>query len=129
MMASHRSPGFSELVNRTESLSSVVCTTDNGNLDFLPFGNSDVTHRRFDSTRATALGKEFNQTFQYTIVSGGIVDDSLVRQWAGYVDAVYLLIDLASADRQSTIDTLTALRHHAVRIAGIIAVEDEIRVL
>ncbi len=128
LMASHRSPGFSELVNRTETLSSVVCMTDNSNLEFLPYGNSDVTHRRFDATRATALGKEFNQAFQYTIVSGGVVDDTLVRQWAGYVDAVYLLIDLASADRQATIDTLTAMRHHAVRIAGFIAVEDEIRI-
>ncbi len=122
MMGSLRSPGLTELVNRTETLSAVVCSTDNGNLEFLPCGNGDVTHRRFDAMRATALGKEFNQAFQYTIISGGVVDNSLVQCWSGFVDALYLLIDLSCADKQKTMEALTALRHQAVRIAGIIAV-------
>jgi Mrp family chromosome partitioning ATPase len=124
IMGTGKSPGLTDVVNTARSLSATICGTDNPNLEFLPFGTNDLTWRRLDARRAAALSREFNQGFQYAIISGGSVNGPLVQFWSGFVDAIYLLIDIDTADRFATTEIVNQLHGQAARIAGIIAVGD-----
>ncbi len=123
LMGAAEEPGLTDLINRSESLSATVCPTDNANLEFLPCGTGDITHRKLDAANCSKLNCELNRSFQYTIISAGSTSDTLVRYWSEYADAVYLLIDSDNADRERMTEIVNELHSRAVRVAGCIAVQ------
>lgn len=123
VMENNQAPGLANLINQSDSLSAAICPTDHSRLEFLPCGTGDWSGSHLDAARCTALTREFNQSFQFTLVSGGVAGHGRVQHWARYLDAVYLLIDLDAADRDHTMRTVSGLRGQGVRVAGCILVQ------
>ncbi len=121
-MGAPRNTGLTETINRGIALNESSIATDNGRLDFLPFGTGEVTHRKLGHARAAGLNRQFQQSYDLTLVSGGPIHENLAWSWAPFVDGLYLLVDLDRGDRDETRRVVEQLRHRAVRLAGCIAI-------
>ncbi len=123
LMGTGRSDGLAEVIHRAASLSGAVCPTDNPRLEFLPCGTGDITHRKLDTARCSQLTRELNQSFQFSVISGGMADDTLAQSWSPFIDGVCLLLDPDIADRERIRGIVNELHSRSVRIAGCIAVQ------
>jgi hypothetical protein len=124
IMGTSASPGLTELVAETRPLNALVGTTDNPNLDFLPWGNSELTLRKLDPPNATRIISDFNHCYRYSILCGRALPDPFSRLWCEFADAVYLVVNLERIDRDDLSRRVQQLRSHAIRVAGLITVEE-----
>lgn len=124
IMGTSKLPGLTELVAGSGSTGKLVGTTDNRNLDFLPWGRGELTLRKLDLANATRINGELKQDYRYTILCSRALPDPVSRLWCEVADAVYLLVDLETIDREDLERKVQQLRAHAIRIAGFITVED-----
>jgi len=118
----HRLHGFglAELINRNESIDSVVQNTGIDNLKFMHGGRGDFTNRKTRPLAITKITAALRKRFQYVCIASPECNHVLTKVLSRYCEVSYLIVDLQQTDRKLAQDQVNVLRRAGARLGGCI---------
>ena len=118
-------PGLVELVNKKDEWQDAVFATGNPDIDFLPIGRSTFGNMEDISKWIGRTLPQFQQEYQYVIVSAGDAHEEQSQIWCGQASGSYLLVSLTSSNQFVAKSAVTHLKSHGARILGCVITDSK----
>ena len=113
--------GIADAIFADEPANQLAVSTENSSLKVIGTGLKDLSGVGNQIPNAKRTTESLQNSFEYSIISGGVAGDELTDAWSSLVDGVYLIVDMDQTDRDATIRTVDYFRQKGVRIVGCIA--------
>ncbi len=113
--------GIADAIFADEPANQLAVSTENTSLKVIGTGLKDLSGVGNQIPNAKRTTESLRNSFEYSIISGGVAGDELTDAWSSLVDGVYVIVDMDQTDRDATIRTVDYFRQKGVRIVGCIA--------